>query len=664
MTMVEFLTPPDVLHSGDPALFVPKSSPRSILEAREALTHQREALDISDARNQMARIPGSTGRMASLFKEPNPAHILPPTTVLSPPPHSTLCLCTLEAPASPAAPRPLTPRAATSTTTTRRFSIQPAALALVSAAADNAYDTDTSDASFVDGRAATPTPQPIRDVSPASVIELSREDFPALATPVPPVATSTRAKTGKKNKGKKRAAQDIPEDDDPFLAADTAAAITASLGARTVQDGATVGASSSGQVHGSPPKRLRTDTDGNAAPAPVQAPIAAFTAHTTVPASAAAVPAPTVIASAPTAVPAYAAAAPAPVDAEPPVATAAPAPEAPTTYAAATALPNLAPAPAAVAQHIAANADAAAAGPLWMTADGNPPRSSYTPTPPGGFPRIVYSYALLTQGMPASLIQMYWDVPYPKFLISVSGGNSVTMQTHGLIRDAIGNFLNIDPTDFQLGTPPTADHGPSPTLWLVAGIPEHLADAVVQHLVISSGPRFVGTFGGFTLPNSPDGAAAARNLLQTAIRADNSIAQFVQTNRSAFGPQVSAEQAWQTFTDSVEGIELLVSNTVTVAWQLHVTPPTNDHDTWLNLRRLFGRLYVMTALHGSAPAKAQEPVRGNTAAGPSNPAPRSNAARNQGPAGTNKKARKPDGKGKKGGDPKGKGKRRDYDDFF
>ncbi|KAJ7856065.1 hypothetical protein B0H14DRAFT_2579017 [Mycena olivaceomarginata] len=553
----------------------------------------------------------------------------------------------------------------------------------------------------------TPTPQPIHDVSPASVVELSREDFPALATPVPPVATSTCAKTGKKNKGKKRAAQD------------TAAAITASLGARTVHDGATVGASSSGQVHGSPPKRLRTDTDGNAAPAPIQAPIAAFTAHTTVPASAAAAPAPTVIASAP-------AAAPAPVDAEPPVATAAPAPEAPTTYAAAAALPNLAPAPAAVAQRIAANADAAAAGPLWMTADGNPPRGSYTPTPPGGFPRIVYSYALLTQGMPPSLIQMYRDVPYPKFLISVSGGNGVTMQTHGLIRDAIGNFLNIDPTDFQLGTPPTADHGPSPTLWLVAGIPEHLADAVVQHPVISSGRvtiyplpfdipiiGFVGTFGGFTLPNSPDGAAAARNLLLTAIRADNSIAQFVQTNRSAFGPQVSAEQAWQTFTDSVavEGIELLVSNTVTVAWQLHVTPPTNDHDTWLNLRRLFGRLYVMTALHSSArmqrsyrrricpsinhptglcplprlpgwlgptpatiaalkeasrqaAAKAQEPVRGNTTAGPSNPAPRGNAARNQGPAGTNKKARKPDGKGKKGGDPKGKGKCRDYNNFF
>jgi hypothetical protein len=189
------------------------------------------------------------------------------------------------------------------------------------------------------------------------------------------------------------------------------------------------------------------------------------------------------------------------------------------------------------------------------------------------------------------------------------------MQTHGLTRDAIGNFINIDATDFQLGTPPTADHGPSPILWLVAGIPEHLADTIVQHPIISSGRitlytfpfdipiiGFVGTFGGFTLPNTPDWADAARNLLQTAIRADTNIAQFVRTNRSAFRPHVSAEQAWEIFTGSVsvEGIELLVSNTVTVAWQLHVTPPTNDHDAWLNLRHLFGRLYVMTALHGSA----------------------------------------------------------------
>ncbi|KAJ7840807.1 hypothetical protein B0H14DRAFT_3695225 [Mycena olivaceomarginata] len=150
-------------------------------------------------------------------------------------------------------------------------------------------------------------------------------------------------------------------------------------------------------------------------------------------------------------------------------------------------------------------------------------------------------------------------------------------------------------------------------------------------------------------------------------------------------------------------MELLINNTITVAWQLSVTPPTNDHGAWLQLRRLFGRLSVMTALHGTArlqrsyqcyicpsinhptslcpfprlpgwlgptldtitaladasrqaAAKAQELIRGNTAPGPSS----AHCAGGSGGRGNtntnNKKARKDGGKGRKGGDAKGKGK--------
>jgi hypothetical protein len=225
---------------------------------------------------------------------------------------------------------------------------------------------------------------------------------------------------------------------------------------------------------------------------------------------------------------------------------------------------------------------------------------------------------------------------------------------------------------------------------------------------------FIGTFGGFTLPNSQGGADVVHNPLQTAIRANTDITEFLRTHRDAFSPQVSADQAWHIFSNSVvvEGMELLVNNTVTVAWQLSITPPTNDHGAWLQLCPLFGHLSIMTALHETArlqrlyrchicpsinhptgpcpfprlpgwlgptpdtitalaeashqaAARAQELIRGNTAPGPNSNAHRAGSSSSRGNAnGNNKKVRKDGGKGRKGGDAKGKGKCREHDDFF
>jgi hypothetical protein len=152
---------------------------------------------------------------------------------------------------------------------------------------------------------------------------------------------------------------------------------------------------------------------------------------------------------------------------------------------------------------------------LWLTADGLPPRGSYTPTPAGGFPAIVSSPEQLLHGVPVELIRMYDEVAHPKFFIVVSGGNGAVLRTHGLIRDAIGSFINIDRADFTLGTLPTAANGTSSSLWLVADIPDHLAQAIVDNRIISSTSitifplpynlpiiGFVGVFAGFTLPNT------------------------------------------------------------------------------------------------------------------------------------------------------------------
>ncbi|KAJ6521827.1 hypothetical protein DFH09DRAFT_1192270 [Mycena vulgaris] len=303
---------------------------------------------------------------------------------------------------------------------------------------------------------------------------------------------------------------------------------------------------------------------------------------------------------------------------------------------------------------------------MWLTADSLPPRGSYTPTPAGGFPAIVYSPELLLHGVPPDLIQMYDAVPFPKLFLLVSGGNGAVMRTHGLIRDAIGNFINIDPTSFTLGTPPTAANGTSPSLWLTADIPSPLSQAILDARIISSTGitlydlpydmpviSFVGVFAGFTLPNTAMGANTARDLIRTAIEANNEISQFVQTHRDAFGPLVSAGQTWDIFraSVSVHGIVLIVNDTNTVAWRLHVTPPYQQPRS------------VEPApppLRRAAAAKAQEQIHTNDfGAGGSNP--RSGNGRGRGAPNT--KPRK-DGKVKRGGDFKGKGKHRECDDFF
>jgi hypothetical protein len=318
---------------------------------------------------------------------------------------------------------------------------------------------------------------------------------------------------------------------------------------------------------------------------------------------------------------------------------------------------------------------------------------------------------------------MYEEVASPKFFLVVNGGNGAVMKTHRLIREAIGSYINIDPTAFTLGTPPTATNGSSSTLWLVAGIPDPLAQAVIDARMLSSTNitiytlpydmpiiGFVGVFAGFTLPNTVMGANAARDLIGTAVQGNNDISQFVQTHRDAFGPQVSSGEAWGMFLASitVHGIVLIVNDTNTVAWRLRVTPPTNNRDSWSQLRRLFGKLRIMTVLHGTAQlqrafrcricpaidhptplcplpdlpgwlgatpttiaaledasraaaAKAQEQMRLNTSAGEGGSNGRSGTGRGQGPP--DAKARR-GGKGKQAGDFKGRGKRRERDDFF
>ncbi|KAJ7098418.1 hypothetical protein C8R44DRAFT_748246 [Mycena epipterygia] len=340
------------------------------------------------------------------------------------------------------------------------------------------WESDSTPAPM-DATEATPTPQGVCVSSPASVVEISRDEFPALEAPAPAAATKSRAKSSK-DKGKKKATTKAAtrDEEDPFLVADIERAKAVSLGLATSQDHATEGASSSRRsaaTSGFPSKRLRANTTGDAAPAPFAA-VAIAAAPATVsliaPAAPAAAPAstPTAPVAAIVTTPATATFATTP--------TAAPTPAVPTVAAPAT-VPTAMPAAAqvvaapvtvpTVAPIVAAPAGApviagpaaapaaapaphagAALPPLWMTVDGLPPRGSYTPTLAGGFPDIIYSPEQLLQGVPVDLVQMYDAIAHPKFFMVVSGGNGAVMRTHGLIRDAIGNFINVDPQTWAM----------------------------------------------------------------------------------------------------------------------------------------------------------------------------------------------------------------------
>ncbi|KAJ7833240.1 hypothetical protein B0H14DRAFT_2591601 [Mycena olivaceomarginata] len=607
---------------------------------------------------------------------------------------------------------------------------------------------------------ATLTPQAVRLSSPTSVVEIARDEFPPLTTPAPAKETKPRAKATKVNKGKGRAKAATPTT--LSLRRTSPPPLRPPLAIRRHSTTATEGASMSRRPTAepsSPSKRRRSNTAGDTSPAPIptsaatpanaaQAPGPTANPVASVGIAPAAVPVATPVVATPATAPAAASvaaptAAPAAASvaalAAAPAAASSPYPPLPlqtapvaahvtapvftipaATYAAAlVATPAAAPAAAPVATPAAVPVTVPAAAPVAAPPTAAPvaapvaapavapalppPLADGRQPPPACFPSIMYSPEQLLQGVPADLVQMYKDVGFPKFFLVVSGGNGAVMRTHGLIHEAIANYINIDPTTFTLGTPPTAANGSSPTLWLAADIPDPLAQGLVDARILSSTNitlytlpynmpiiGFVGVFAGFTLPNTVMGANAVRDLIGTAVQGNSEISQFVQTHRDAFGPQVSSGEAWGTFLASitVHGIVLIVNDTNTVAWRLHVTPPYQQSGVLEPapppLRQAAGPSSAASALPSTTPlhyarspdlpgwlgptpatiaaledasraaaSKAQEQMRLNTADGAGSSNTRSGAGRGQGSF--DGKARR-GGKAKRGGDFKGKGK--------
>lgn len=77
------------------------------------------------------------------------------------------------------------------------------------------WDSDSSEAPFSSAN-ATPTPTAVRPSTPASVVEISREEFPPLVASTPATAIKPRTKTSK-GKGKKKASAGLYTYPDPSL---------------------------------------------------------------------------------------------------------------------------------------------------------------------------------------------------------------------------------------------------------------------------------------------------------------------------------------------------------------------------------------------------------------------------------------------------------------
>ncbi|KAJ7842589.1 hypothetical protein B0H13DRAFT_2365166 [Mycena leptocephala] len=447
----------------------------------------------------------------------------------------------------------------------------------------------------------TPTPTPARSTSPASVVELTPEDFPALAAPAKEEKARRKpaAKKGKKcattaeltANEEPDAGADEAKVNDPHLAADLALATATSLGLPTVLNYATKGASSSRRpapAAGSPSKRARANTAGDTA-------LSSSTAETRTQPSSVTTPTHAQDGASPFLAPVtIAAAVPPPAGASrtPPLETLLPSLQLPPP-----------PLPSLVLLRMLLWLRPWPQAWLWQLAQFGrqrteiPPRLLH-PNPPGGYGDIIYSPTRLWLGVPPDLRAQYGTVADPKFFLMVSGGNGQAMRTHAIIRNAIGSYININSHDFQLGTPPAVENGPSPALWLVAGIPAHLAQAILAKRVLSSTRitifpipfdmpvnGFIGMYGGLTLPDTagelPWHSASFRMLPEQTAR--------------------SHKQAFDTFIISmrVHALRLTINDVKTVTWQLHVTSPTRNHTAWNQLCHLFRHINIMTALHGT-----------------------------------------------------------------
>ncbi|KAJ7894466.1 hypothetical protein B0H14DRAFT_3426873 [Mycena olivaceomarginata] len=237
----------------------------------------------------------------------------------------------------------------------------------------------------------------------------------------------------------------------------------------------------------------------------------------------------------------------------------------------------------------------------FPTADGLPPRGTYTAEPRNGW-RPLYGFEAdaVWRNHPSAQREKWDREPHPKFLAIVMGGNGDRTQTAGRIATAIAGRINVDPASILVGAPGLGTGaGPDARAWLIGGLPEHLAQVVLESRCLCSTSitlfflqyaplitGFLGTIGGLIIPNTREGRVTAMDLIEDAIGNNTAITRFPSiVFMSSIG---------------VDAIELLLPNNggSYVAWNVYALSPTDSLEDWNQLRRLFGLLVIDTTYYG------------------------------------------------------------------
>ncbi|KAJ7719353.1 hypothetical protein DFH07DRAFT_784669 [Mycena maculata] len=241
----------------------------------------------------------------------------------------------------------------------------------------------------------------------------------------------------------------------------------------------------------------------------------------------------------------------------------------------------------------------------YHTIDGNPPHGSFTPVPAGGFrPSYGMTASTLYRNVPAQQMQQWENVAHPKFI-------AVTAQR---ISAQIAGRFNMDTSVPRVGPPGLAEGpGHDPIAWLIGGLAFDQAQALLDDGVLAADGHatlffpyvpyisgFLGTFQGLTLTDSDHDGDLAAAIISDAITSDPAILRHVRAHRDAFPPEMTVDEAFARFTESiyVRPLALLSPQGPFTAWNAYCSPPTDDENTFETLRRLVGNLVINTPFNG------------------------------------------------------------------
>ncbi|KAJ7429922.1 hypothetical protein B0H11DRAFT_2264661 [Mycena galericulata] len=251
----------------------------------------------------------------------------------------------------------------------------------------------------------------------------------------------------------------------------------------------------------------------------------------------------------------------------------------------------------------------------YGTVDQLPPRGNFTPVPRGGFNRPVgITSRSLYRNLPPVQMSQWVEQDHPKLTAHISGGNGDRIQTARRVAQMIADRFNMDPAEILVGPPGlAAGPGPDPIAWLIGGIPLEQAHILADEGMLASDGTavffshfvppisgFLGTFHGLTVAESND--QLARAILADAITDDPLISRNVRAHRDAYPVEMNADEVYARWSESIHvlPLELRSTNGTFTAWNVYVTPHTDNEDVFEELRGIVSRLVVNTPFNGQA----------------------------------------------------------------